>query len=376
MGRALRASVVLLMVALSLSGCLQPPAPPVVTLPPFPTVTPSPTPAPTAVEPTSTPSPTPVPTPTATPAPTLDPSVVASLAADGRARLEARGISEPLCLRWEDVDQDGAREWIGTYAQPGGPSPLGAFVLDGEAWHELEPLAGEPHGLGEELICDLAIRDVNADGRIDILIWGHVGASTELLHLYSWDGAGYRLVASFEGESGIELENRDGDLADEVFVRYDAGPDLVWEAVYTWDGSHYGWTWERYRWFYLDRPHAYLTDTSEHAVISFYLAIDDRDLPGAYRLLMDTAQAAQPYETWAAGFATTIRAEVGSVHQIRREGGVSTVAAQVHSYDNVDGRIQVVLWDVQWRVELTSAGWRLAQATTERLDQWEGVYYP
>ncbi|NIP35118.1 MAG: hypothetical protein GWN23_11435, partial [Gemmatimonadetes bacterium] len=158
----------------------------------------------------------------------------------------------------------------------------------------LPPLDEEEHGLGEYPTCELEVRDVNADGRVEILVWGHAGASTDLLHTYVWDGSTYVLLAAFEGNAGLRMENADGDLADEVVVRYDAGAGLVWEAVHTWDGANYGWTWERYAWFYLDRPHAYPTDTSEHAVVSFYLAVDDRDLPGAYGLLTGSAQAAQP----------------------------------------------------------------------------------
>jgi hypothetical protein len=333
----------------------------------LPTRAPDSAPGLTAV-PTWTPTPTFVPTT----APTIDPAAVSAIAARGLARMQDRGV-EPLCLRWEDVDADGGPEWVGLYSREG----LQAFVLDGDVWHDLLPLEGSRYGLGEYATCELAVRDVNADGRIEILVWGHAGASTDVLHVFVWDGAAYALVAPFEGEAGVRMENADGDLLDEVSVRYDAARDLVWEAVYTWDGKQYGWTWERYAWRYLDRPHTYLTDTPEHVVISFYLALDDRDVPAAYGLLSPEAQAAQPYDGWAAGYATTIAAEVGSVHEQgeRSEGG-AVVTAQVHAYDNVDGRVVVSLWDVTWTAVQTSGGWRLASATSTQLDQWEASYYP
>ncbi|MFQ6101433.1 MAG: hypothetical protein ACE5OS_09400 [Anaerolineae bacterium] len=342
----------------------------------------APTPAPTTVVPTALPSPTPSPThtltptriPTLTPAPTLDPAAVAATVATGEERLEAAGI-EPLCLRWEDTDNDGEPEWVGLYVQPGEPPQVMAFILDGDTWHDLRALEGEKHGLGEYPTCELEVRDVNADGRVEILVWGHAEASTGLLHIFVWDGAAYVLLALFEGDAGVWLESTDGDLADEVFVGYDAGDGLVWEAVYTWDGANYGWTWERYSWFYLDRPHAYLTDTPEHAVISFYLAIDDRDVPGAYGLLGPSAQAAQPYEAWAVGFVTTVAVEVGAVHELSRSGDTATVAAQVRACDNVDGRVIATLWDVEWTVVRTDAGWRLGSAATAQLDRWELGYY-
>ena len=349
------------------TACAPQPAPTVVTPAPSPTFTPLP------AVPTSTPAP--VPTTTPTPAPMLDSAAVAANIAAGEARLEAQGI-KPLCLRWDDTDGDGEAEWVGLYLQPGEPPQLAAFILDGDAWHDLRPLEDEKYGLGEYPTCELQVRDVNADGRAEILVWGHAEASIGLLHIFIWDGESYALLAFFEGDAGVRLEDADGDLADEISVRYEAGDDLVWEAVHTWDGANYGWTWERYTWFYLDRPHVYRTDTPEHAVISFYLAVDDRDLPGAYGLLGPESQAATPADEWMTGFATTVAAEVGAVHELGRSGDTATVIAQVRAYDNLDGRVIATLWDVEWTVALTAGGWRLESATTDELDRWEAVYYP
>ncbi len=290
---------------------------------------------------------------------------------------------EPLCLRWEDSDGDGAPEWVGMYMRPSQPPRLTAFVFDvdgdAEIWYDLIPPEKEAgkidYGLGEYPTCEIEVRDTNADGRTEILVWGHAETSTDLLHIFAWDGANYTMLGAFEGDAGIRLDNADGDLADEVSVRYISTSSLVWEAVHTWDGANYGWTWERYDWFYLDRPHAYLTNTPEHAVISFYLAIDDRDIPGAYNLLSSFTQANQSYEEWAVGFATTVAAEVGVVHEQSRSGDTAVVASQVLAYDNVDGRVVATLWDATWTVVQTNTGWRLASATTGQLDQWELVYY-
>jgi len=387
--RVLRHEIIIALITiialLILSVTCAPTLVPTTTVPttlPSPTPTPTPTPflthTPTPPAPTLTLPHTPTPLPPTPPAPTLDPAAVAAVVAKGQARLGAAGV-DPLCLRWEDTDNDGEPEWVGLYLQPGESPQLAAFVLDGETWHDLRPLEKEPekkdYGLGEYPTCELEIRDTNADGRVEILVWGHAGVSTGLLHIFAWDGTSYVLLAAFEGEAGVSLENKDGDLADEVIVGYDAGNDLVWEAVHTWDGANYGWTWERYAWFYLHRPHAYRTGTPEHTVISFYLAVDDRDIPGAYGLLSGSAQAAQSYEVWALGFATTVAAEVGAVHELARGEDTATVAAQVRAYDNVDGRIIATVWDVEWTVVWTPDGWRLESATTKLLDRWELDYY-
>lgn len=348
-----------------------------------PALLPAPTPVPTATPTlTATPLPpptnTPVPTPTftPTPAPTLAPSVVSASITAVRTRAAQAGV-EPLCLRLEDTDADGQGEWVGLYLYPADPPELRGFVLDGETWHDLLPAEGDEEDgtLGEFPTCDLEIRDVNADGRMEIAIFGHAGRS-DLLHLFFWDGERYALLAAFGGEGGVRMANLDGDLADEVLVRFRPDGDLVWEVVYTWDGSHYAWTWDRFAWYYLDRPHIYRDDDPLNAVACFYLALDDRDLPGAYGLLTSSAQAARPYAEWAAGFNTTLEVEVGAARIVTQEGERATVAAQVRALDNVDGRVVLTNYAVEWQLLETVDGWRLESGATQVLDSWEVPYYP
>lgn len=365
------ATLLLLTVACTPSPAVGMPTP---TAPLCPTCAPvlSPT-APPSRTPTATPQPPRPATPT--PVPTIDRAAVATQVREEQPGPETVGI-EPLCLRSEDTDGDGESEWVGLYLQPGDSPPLAAFVLDGETWHELQPVEREKHGLGEYAACELDIQDLNADGQVDILVWGHSEGNVDLLHVFSWNGEAYALVAPFEGNAGVRLEEVAGTLASSVVVAYKAGSGLVWEVEYTWDGSSYGWTWDRYRWFYVDRPHRYVTDTPEHAVISYYLALDDRDLPGAYGLLTASGRGALSYEEWVAGFATAVSVEVSNVHELSRSGeNVANVAAQVRAYDNVDGRIVASLRDTEWTVSSTAHGWRLDAVSATLLDQWEVEYH-
>jgi hypothetical protein len=283
---------------------------------------------------------------------------------------------EPLCLRWDDTDGDGEGEWLGVYFHEGEPSDLKAFILDGEVWYELSPLEDEKYGLGRYPACELEVRDVDADGVVEILIWGHAEEAVGLLHIYAWDGETYVLVAPFEGPVGVLMENLDGDLTDEVVLRYLHRSGRGWEAIYTWDGQNYAWTWERYVWYYLDRPHAYSTGNPEDAVISYYLALGDRDMPAAFELLSAGTRAASTYDTWVAGFSSTLDIEVGAVGELSAGEENAEVACQVRTYESIDGRVFVVLRDVQWSLIQSTAGWRLQSETSTELDRWEAVYYP
>ena len=293
------------------------------------------------------------------------------------ASLAARAGIQPLCMRQENTDGDPELEWVGLYLASGDVPRLQGFILDGPNRYDLiPPESEETKGLGEFPTCELEVRDLNADGRTEMVIWGHTQTGATLLHIFVWEGDRYALLGGFEGKGGIRLENRDGDLADEVVVRWRPEGALVWEVIYTWDGARYAWTWDRYAWFYLDRPHPYPDDTPVHALASFYLALNDRDLPAAYRMLSPAAQSARTYEDWALGFATTLRVEVGAIRVTAQEGDRATVAAQVRALDNVDGRVMTTVYAVEWQMVRLGEGWRLDWGTAEPLEQWEVRYYP
>ncbi|MEA3376404.1 MAG: hypothetical protein U9R72_09465 [Chloroflexota bacterium] len=312
--------------------------------------------------------------PSATPAPALDPTMAIEIAAAGPAAAQQRGI-EPLCLRWEDTDGDGEPEWLGVYVRPTDPPRLAGFIVDGDSWYELEAVEEEKYGLGEHAVCDVEADDVNADGQVEIIIWGHAETTIELLHVFVWRNSGYEEIASFQSDAGLAMTDVDGHPGQEIIVRQDVGDGLAWETIHAWDGTDYAWVWERYGWLYADHPHAYVSDEPKHAVISFYLALDDRDMREAYNLLACTAQAAQPYESWAVGFDSTLAVEVGSVHEIRRGQSEATVTAQVRSYDNLDGYIVGRLWDVTWSLVYEGETWRLSVATNNELERWEAPYF-
>ncbi len=347
---------------------------------------PPPTPAPTALPaspPPTTPAPSPAVSPTSTALPTVaptilppEPAAISATVEAGWAQAARFGI-QPLCLRQEETDGDPDLEWVGLYLLPSDPPRLQGFVLDGPHRYDLiAPETERVKSLGEFAACELEARDINADGRTEITIWGQTQKGSALLHIFVWDGRQYALLGQFEGRGGLYRENRDGDLADEIVVRWTPEGALVWEVIYTWDGANYVWTRDRYAWFYLDRPHPYPDDTPVHALASFYLALNDRDLPAAYRLLSPAARSAQPYEGWVLGFATTLRVEVGAVQIALQEGDRATVTAQVRAWDNVNGRVVVTVYAVRWEMVRLEEGWRLDWGTAEPLEQWEARYYP
>ncbi len=372
--------VFVVLVGLSIVGCTTVPTVMPTMAPPTETITASPQPTATV---TSVP-PTPTLTPTTTPYPTPDPAALSETAKRGLARVQAAAEdADVVCLRYEDTDGDTEPEWLALTHQPEAGPRLSAFVIDGETFYALpaaQPEPGDPdYGLGEYATCEVEVRDVNADGRPEIAVFGHAEQNETLLHLYVWEREQYRLLGAFQGNAEVAFEDADGDLAEEIIEGHHdtAAPALAWHVVFTWDGQTYGWTSDRWAWFYLDRPHTYPTHKPTYALISFYLALDDRDLPGAYALLTEGTRAARPYGDWADGFATTLRVDVGAVHQVPGVGDENNarVAAQVLSWDNEGGRVMVRTWEAEWATVRTADGWRLTDGTMTLLDEWEAEYW-
>jgi len=199
-----------------------------------------------------------------------------------------------------------------------------------------------------------------------------------LMHLFAWSGTDYRRLGFFSGDAGVRFVATDGDLEEEIWegFRVRGAPTLAWYIVYTWQDNTYGWTSEHHDWYFTDRPQSYPTHSPDYAVIAFYLALNDRDLPGAYDLL--AAEGRSAYETWALGYATTLRVSVGSVHTIpgTASDGRARVAAMVTSWDNERGVIAGRRWNVEWDAVNTPAGWRLQSSAAELLEEWTVPYWP
>lgn len=350
------------------------------------TMTPPPSPTPTAPTATATATPASTPTATATPVPTPDPATLLAAAEAGIARVRAHAQAQwegatLICLRHEDTDIDGAPEWVAVAHQAAEPPRTGAFVLDGEVAYPLAPAYPKPGvpdvGLGQYPICELQIRDVNADGVPEIAVFGHAEDNETLLHLYAWEGEGYRRLGRFSGDAGVRFVDADGDLEEEIWEGYRVreAPSLAWHVIYTWEDGTYGWTADRFDWYTLNRPQTYPTHRPEYAVVAFYLALDDRDMPGAHDLLAPLPE--RSYEAWVTGYATTVGVRVGGVHTI--PGTVSDtrarVAAMVTSWDNEEGVIVGRLWNTEWDTLRTEQGWRLVDATAEVLDEWVAPYW-
>jgi len=258
---------------------------------------------------------------------------------------------------------------VGLYQEAVGLPVLG-FVLDGETLYTLSPPDTLGVGLGEHPTCNLQMRPLSPYPVI--LVWGDAGAHVSLLHLFRWDGRAYQAVGAFGGDGGVYFAAPDSGsgLPQEIIVRQRGDPDRFdREAVWQWDGERYRLDRSRYVFSALRGSKAPYPDRSPgDAVISFYLAINERDLPGAYALLTPQAQADRPRERWYAGFATTLSVEVNEIRTISETAeDTATIVVRIRAQDNLGTRIKTTRWEVTWTVVATPDGWRLDRSIPKRI---------
>lgn len=208
---------------------------------------------------TETPSPTVDPTPTTTPSPTPttdDPSPTEAASRPPTATDRARFVSEfePSDARGlehvsTDLDGDGTDEIVFTYVRAEQVSHLEVAWWDGTAYE----IAFSADGGAGTTIDRLRTSDVNADGRIEVVLFQSGDASRSSLTIWQVTEPGevVGLTAmggchdgsNTYGVVGASLEDRDADGADEIYATCDDSPLPVNE----WSTDRYQWEAGAYR---------------------------------------------------------------------------------------------------------------------------------
>lgn len=93
-------------------------------------------------------------------------------------------------------------------------------------------------------VFDIEVKDVNADGRPEILVSTPVGAHAESMYAFHWDGSEYKQIGDFWSDApSIEVRDLDGDGICEVRTvcrNYDKNPLAdSFVKIFHWDGNEY-----------------------------------------------------------------------------------------------------------------------------------------
>ncbi|MHB1416094.1 MAG: BsuPI-related putative proteinase inhibitor [Chloroflexota bacterium] len=171
----------------------------------------------------------------------------------GTPKLDQPSPAEGTTLREikADLDGDGKQELVTLTAFGASAERLSAdsleasiFVPSGSeyslAWQS-EKLVGERAG-------PLEAKDINGDGRPEVLSMQSMGAAGETLYVFAWLGEGYGTLTprggDFDGkpsfgETGVNVRDVDGDGTLEILAY--SGGAAAKTAVYKWDGKAYSY---------------------------------------------------------------------------------------------------------------------------------------
>jgi len=149
-----------------------------------------------------------------------------------------------------DIDGDRGMEVIVLAAFGGSPDRLGydwlqLFVIEPDRAAEYAIVFQSDHLAGDRGE-KLAVRDINGDGRLEVLSKESMGAGGETLYVLArLDGSFYFLRphgGAFGGldrfgDNAVRLDDLDGDGVDEILAHY--GPDACQFDIYRWNGQDY-----------------------------------------------------------------------------------------------------------------------------------------
>lgn len=193
----------------------------------------------------STPTPLP-PTPTHVPSPTLAPSPT-PIASGIQPYLPSD--AQILDALTADLDGDGQSEYVALVGWGG--------AADGSAYDSLElfvvepdrvqlPIAWRSGKLAGDRAQALQVKDINADGHLEVLSEQSMGTAGDTLYVLAWRGQAYDWLRPYGGhfdgldrfgEVGVNLEDLSGDERPEILADYDT--TTIDTDVYRWDGTQY-----------------------------------------------------------------------------------------------------------------------------------------
>ncbi|MDA8219688.1 MAG: BsuPI-related putative proteinase inhibitor [Dehalococcoidales bacterium] len=169
----------------------------------------------------------------------------------GTPKLDQPNFAEGTALREikADLDGDGKEELVTLTASGATPERLSADSLEASIFVPSESgysLAWQSEKLAGERAEPLEAKDINGDGRPEVLSVQAVGAAGETLYVFAWLGQGYGTLTPHGGEfdgkpsfgvTGVNVKDVDGDGTLEILAY--SGGAAAKTAVYKWDGKAY-----------------------------------------------------------------------------------------------------------------------------------------
>ena len=312
----------------------------------------------------------------AAPAPTLPPSPAPSRSAPAvlppQATPDPRSVWPPTLTDFVpasarliyssevDTDGDGVNELLVIYQE--GRSGRGLVIRREGANGRAYPLGGDkPVELFQDAWTGNTVRDINADGKIEVMVEGIVKGATTTVSVFQWTGKAYATLLSLTGTQGVAIDDAQArGVFDFTALQMLFERSSVIRATHAeWDKGAYAV--ESDVLFLLGTPDK--INYPEEAALAYYIFLD-KDQPADMYALLTEPQASQTPQKALEDLSRTLDNVTVSTLALDDEQADSARASlEVVSVEHGTGKAQSA--QVVWRLKKENGQWRLA----ERLDK-------
>lgn len=258
-----------------------------------------------------------------------------------------------------DTDGDGVGEMLVIYQDQ--DSGRGLVIRREGAGGLAYPLGGDskPELFRDHWVSN-TVRDVNQDGKVEIVVRGVVHGQAETVHVFQWNGSAYATLLALNGTEGVAMDDPQNDgVLDFTALQMLFQRSAIIHTV------HAEWAGKSYR---QSDDVLFLLGSAidfshpEETVLAYYQAWSDGNTTQMLALLSEPQKTRTPATALAEFARVTSAVHVETLSIDSEEAASAIVSASIRTVDRATHAEQ--LSKQTWRLTLEDKQWRLA----ERLD--------
>ena len=254
-----------------------------------------------------------------------------------------------------DTDGDGQSEWLIFYQEAGvGRGRVIRCVGDDGLTFALG--GATPVELFADKLDAVWVRDVNQDGRNEIMVKGVLRGKAEVAHVFRWDGAMYAMLLALTGAEGVAFDNaQNANLYDFTALQLLFPRSIIIRA------THAEWARDAYALehdvlFLLGAPATF--NYPEEATLAYYTFWQKREADEMFRLLSATQKTRTSLAALQQLCSSVDEVRVEQLTVDEETPAQATVSTQVRL--KAHGQAQTL--NPVWRLQKEGGSWRLTES--------------
>ncbi len=257
-----------------------------------------------------------------------------------------------------DTDGDGVNEMLVIYQD--GASGRGLVIRREGANGRAYALGGDkPVELFQESWTGNTVRDINADGKIEIMIEGVVKGTATTVSVFQWNGAerAYATLLSLTGSEGVAIDDPQArDIFDFTALQLLFQRSAIMRATHAeWNKTAYDIKSEVL--FLLGTPNAF--NYAEEVALAYYVLLDKDEPEQMYALLTEPQKSKTPLKAIQDLSRGVDGVSVVSLKIDDEKSDSATATLTVSSVDHATQKEQSA--QHVWRLKKENGQWKLAE---------------